>query len=86
MGAGLAHAFGLVGFPPLCAGIETNFWSRSLLCEEPFVKGQSGFRQSDETESCLPFDKKHDSGVVSDVERVSHAPLLRSLVTHIIQS
>ena len=27
--------FHIVGFPPLCAGIETNFWSRSLLCKEP---------------------------------------------------
>jgi len=49
--------FHIVGFPPLCAGIETNVWSRSLLCKELFVKGQTGFRQSNKLKVACPLSK-----------------------------
>ena len=54
-GIGLFH---IVGSPPLCAGIETNFCCRSLLymtCKEVFGKSQAGFRQSDKLKVACPL-------------------------------
>ena len=54
-GIGLFH---IVDSPPLCAGIETNLWSRSPLTRSyEGTKGQSGFRRSDKLKVTRPLTK-----------------------------
>ena len=44
--------------PPLCAGIETNLWSRSPLARSyEGTEGQAGFRQSDKLKVARPLTK-----------------------------